>query len=144
MTKDMTVEFDVFGNVWLHLVGMGLWIAQQLLGPELVLMPSMSVSAGIPSEQEFVAAYCRERGCNPPDQLEWTFCIALSLFRCAAIVAGVGARARMGNASSRNALQVCWCTGCTRRFLCLPRQDCKARPGRNPSDRCSICFELTN
>lgn len=63
-------------------------------------------SAGVPSEQEFVAAYCSQRGCAPPDKLEWTFCIALSLFRCAAIVAGVGARARMGNASSKHALQV--------------------------------------
>lgn len=63
-------------------------------------------SAGVPLEQEFVAAYCRQRGCAPPDKLEWTFCIALSLFRCAAIVAGVGARARMGNASSKDALQV--------------------------------------
>ncbi|KAK9844638.1 hypothetical protein WJX74_005074 [Apatococcus lobatus] len=71
------------------------------------IFPALSepLPAGIPSEQEFIEAYCRERGCTAPDKLEWTFCIALSLFRCAAIVAGIGARARMGNASSKNALQ---------------------------------------
>ncbi|KAK9865825.1 hypothetical protein WJX84_007338 [Apatococcus fuscideae] len=71
------------------------------------IFPALSepLAAGIPSEQDFVAAYCKERGCDLPGELEWTFCIALSLFRCAAIVAGVGARARMGNASSKDALR---------------------------------------
>ena len=41
MAKDMAVEFDVFGCLWLHLLGMGFWITQQLLWPELVLMSSI-------------------------------------------------------------------------------------------------------
>ena len=43
-------------------------------------------------------------------QADWPFYMGLSLFRAAAILAGVGARAAQGNASSRIAAQVggCW------------------------------------
>jgi aminoglycoside phosphotransferase (APT) family kinase protein len=36
----------------------------------------------------------------------WSFFMALSLFRAAAILAGVGARAKLGNASSARAASV--------------------------------------
>ena len=59
---------------------------------------------GIPSEQEYVAAYCRRTGRDGiPD---WDFFMALSFFRLAAICQGVLARALQGNASSENALEV--------------------------------------
>ncbi|WP_419937067.1 phosphotransferase [Candidatus Palauibacter sp.] len=59
---------------------------------------------GIPSEEEYVAAYCRrtERAGVP----DWEFFMAFGLFRLAAICQGVYARAIQGNASSRNALEV--------------------------------------
>ena len=62
--------------------------------------------AGIPSEAEYVAMYCTAGGLAPPHPREWSFYIALALFRAAAILAGVGARARLGNASSKIASQV--------------------------------------
>jgi aminoglycoside phosphotransferase (APT) family kinase protein len=53
---------------------------------------------GIPTETEYVAAYCRRAGLERiPD---WTFLIAFSLFRYAAIAQGVYKRSLDGNASN--------------------------------------------
>jgi len=55
-------------------------------------------AAGIPSEAEYVAAYCRRSGLDGvPD---WPFLIAFSFFRIAAIVQGVYKRSLDGNASN--------------------------------------------
>ncbi|SES92364.1 phosphotransferase [Oceanicella actignis] len=55
-------------------------------------------ATGIPTEAEYVAAYCRRRGiAEIPD---WTFCLAFSFFRLAAILQGVYKRALDGNASN--------------------------------------------
>ena len=62
--------------------------------------------AGIPTEAEYVATYCKARSIPPPDAQTWSFFMALSLFRAAAILAGVGARAKLGNASSDRAAVV--------------------------------------
>ena len=56
---------------------------------------------GIPSEAEFVAAYCRLTGREGIS--DWTFFLAFSLFRLAAIVQGVYKRGLDGIASSDNA-----------------------------------------
>jgi len=53
---------------------------------------------GIPSEEDYVAAYCRRRGIGAIDN--WTFCLAFSFFRLAAICQGVYKRALDGNASN--------------------------------------------
>ena len=59
---------------------------------------------GIPSEEDYVAAYCRRTGRDGvPD---WNFFMAFGLFRLASICQGVYARAMQGNASSRNALEI--------------------------------------
>ena len=56
---------------------------------------------GIPAEDAFVASYCRKTGReNIPD---WTFYIAFSLFRIAAIVQGVYKRGLDGIASASDA-----------------------------------------
>ncbi len=53
---------------------------------------------GLPRETEYVAAYCRRAGLDGvPD---WTFLIAFSFFRIAAIAQGVYKRALDGNASN--------------------------------------------
>ena len=53
---------------------------------------------GLPTEAEYVAAYCRRSGLDRvPD---WTFLIAFSFFRVAAIVQGVYKRSLDGNASN--------------------------------------------
>lgn len=53
---------------------------------------------GLPSEAEYVARYCRRRGLSGIDN--WTFCLAFSFFRLAAICQGVYKRALDGNASN--------------------------------------------
>jgi aminoglycoside phosphotransferase (APT) family kinase protein len=56
------------------------------------------VAAGIPTEADYVAAYCRRTGLDHIPG--WTFLIAFSFFRVAAIVQGVFKRALDGNASN--------------------------------------------
>jgi aminoglycoside phosphotransferase (APT) family kinase protein len=58
---------------------------------------------GIPTEQDYLAAYARRTGRKEiPD---WNFFLAFSLFRLAAIVQGVYKRGLDGNASSETAKQ---------------------------------------
>lgn len=59
---------------------------------------------GIPSEAEYVKAYCQHRGIKHIDN--WTFYLAFSFFRLAAILQGVVKRAHDGNASSEKAMQL--------------------------------------
>ena len=58
---------------------------------------------GIPTESEFVEAYCRltHRGSIP----NWNFYLAFSAFRLASIVQGVYKRGIIGTASSKQALE---------------------------------------
>jgi aminoglycoside phosphotransferase (APT) family kinase protein len=57
---------------------------------------------GIPTEQEFLAAYCSHAGrTSLPD---WPFFLAFSCFRMAAITQGVYSRALQGNAADRKAI----------------------------------------
>lgn len=58
---------------------------------------------GIPSESAYVSWYCDERGIPVPAPADWAFFTALSLFRAAAILAGVYTRALAGSASSSGA-----------------------------------------
>ena len=53
---------------------------------------------GIPTEAEYVAAYCRRMGLK--DIPNWTFLIAFSFFRSIAIHQGVYKRSLDGNASN--------------------------------------------
>ncbi len=56
---------------------------------------------GIPSEEEFVAAYCRRVGrASVPDLM---YFVAFSFFRGAAIAQGIAMRAKLGNASGPDA-----------------------------------------
>ena len=58
---------------------------------------------GIPSEADYVAAYCRRTGrAGIP---HWNFYLAFSMFRLASILQGVYARGLQGNAASAHALQ---------------------------------------
>ena len=53
---------------------------------------------GLPTEQEYVASYCRRRNIETIDN--WFFYLAFSFFRLAAILQGVYKRAVDGNASN--------------------------------------------
>jgi len=58
---------------------------------------------GIPTEEEFLAEYCRLSGrCSIPN---WNFYLAFSFFRLASILQGVYKRGIMGNASSTEAIE---------------------------------------
>ena len=56
---------------------------------------------GIPSEHEFLSAYCRRVGRGGVPDL--TFFVAFSFFRGAAIAQGIAMRAKLGNASGPDA-----------------------------------------
>lgn len=60
---------------------------------------------GIPTEREYVAAYCRRTGREGIAARDWEYYMAYNMFRIAAILQGVLARALQGNASSAEALQ---------------------------------------
>ncbi|KAG2491860.1 hypothetical protein HYH03_009814 [Edaphochlamys debaryana] len=68
--------------------------------------PHGALPEGIPEEAAYLEAYCRAAGVPPPPPADWAFYLALSLFRLLAILAGVQARAKQGNASSANAARV--------------------------------------
>jgi aminoglycoside phosphotransferase (APT) family kinase protein len=58
---------------------------------------------GVPTEDEYVAAYCRRTGRNAiPD---WDVYLIFNMFRIAAILHGVLSRALQGNAASQNAVE---------------------------------------
>ncbi|SEA49864.1 phosphotransferase [Microbulbifer marinus] len=59
---------------------------------------------GIPSEQEYVATYCKRMGIEKIDN--FSFYVAFSFFRLAAIIQGVAKRAVDGNASNKNAAEM--------------------------------------
>jgi aminoglycoside phosphotransferase (APT) family kinase protein len=59
---------------------------------------------GIPSEPEYVARYCHRTGIDGIDH--WTFYLAFSFFRLAAIIQGVAKRAVDGNASNARAAEL--------------------------------------
>jgi aminoglycoside phosphotransferase (APT) family kinase protein len=59
---------------------------------------------GLPSEQDFLARYCARTGREAISG--WSFYLAFSLFRLAAIAQGIAARAAQGNASASDAAQV--------------------------------------
>jgi alkylation response protein AidB-like acyl-CoA dehydrogenase len=77
--------------------------AQQI--PNLPALPR-PLPAGIPTEEQYIQMYCKARGLQYPLNADWSFYLALALFRLASILAGVGARAKAGNASSRIAAEM--------------------------------------
>jgi aminoglycoside phosphotransferase (APT) family kinase protein len=71
--------------------------AAMKLGLEGLDLPSL----GIPSEEEYVAAYCRRTGRTGIPHLD--FYVAFNMFRLAAILHGIRGRIARGNASSAHA-----------------------------------------
>jgi aminoglycoside phosphotransferase (APT) family kinase protein len=58
---------------------------------------------GIPTEADYVAAYCRRTGRAPIEPRVWEFCMAYNLFRIACIRQGIMRRMIEGTAASRHA-----------------------------------------
>jgi aminoglycoside phosphotransferase (APT) family kinase protein len=61
---------------------------------------------GIPTEAEYVAAYCRRTGRAPISGSAWEYYIVFNMFRLVGILQGITARARQGNASSQQAIEM--------------------------------------
>jgi len=59
---------------------------------------------GIPDEAALITHYCTERGVKAPEH--WTFYLAFSFFRLAAILQGVYKRGLDGNASNERAIRM--------------------------------------
>jgi aminoglycoside phosphotransferase (APT) family kinase protein len=59
---------------------------------------------GIPSEADYVAAYCARVGRPPIERAAWEFHLAFSMFRLAAILQGIAKRAEDGTAASAEAV----------------------------------------
>jgi aminoglycoside phosphotransferase (APT) family kinase protein len=59
------------------------------------------IALGIPSEKDYVGAYCRRTG--RADVGDWDFCIAFALFRLAAIAQGIMGRVIAGTANDPHA-----------------------------------------
>ncbi|MGO9851605.1 MAG: phosphotransferase [Steroidobacteraceae bacterium] len=60
---------------------------------------------GIPTESDYVGAYCRRVGRGPIDPRLWEFCLTYNLFRLAAILHGILGRVTDGTAASARALE---------------------------------------
>jgi aminoglycoside phosphotransferase (APT) family kinase protein len=68
------------------------------------LAEAASADSGIPTEREYVEAYCRYTGrSGVPD---WNFYLAFVIFRYAGIAQGVYKRGLQGNASSQEAMSL--------------------------------------
>jgi aminoglycoside phosphotransferase (APT) family kinase protein len=61
-------------------------------------------SLGIPTEEDYLAAYCRHTGRGPI--ADWDFYIVYSLFRLAAIMQGIAKRAIEGTAAGDDAAEL--------------------------------------
>ena len=59
---------------------------------------------GIPTENEYVDAYCKRAGRAPIESLD--FYLAYNLFRTAAILQGIAGRVRDGTAASQHAREM--------------------------------------
>ena len=59
---------------------------------------------GLPTEEEYVAAYCRRVG--RPSIPQWNYYVAFSLFRLAAIAQGVYRRGLQGNSSNPESVKM--------------------------------------
>jgi aminoglycoside phosphotransferase (APT) family kinase protein len=70
---------------------------------ERSVMRVTGVPEGIPTEDEYVQAYCRLMGRPNVEYSEWAFCVAFSFFRVAAILHGISGRVAEGNAASAQA-----------------------------------------
>ncbi len=68
------------------------------------LMGVNPTDLGIPTEEEYVAAYCKRVGIEKIDN--WSFYLCFSFFRLGAIAQGVAKRAADGNASNKAAGKV--------------------------------------
>ena len=59
---------------------------------------------GIPTEDAYVAAYCRRTGRDGIAPSDWEYYMVFNMFRLVGILQGIAHRAQQGNASSEHAV----------------------------------------
>ena len=72
--------------------------------PNIPGLLGRALPPGLPSEEDYIAGYCRAAGLTEIPQYD--FHLAFSFFRFAAIAQGIYARWKSGNAAAPNAEQV--------------------------------------
>lgn len=60
---------------------------------------------GIPTEEEYVAAYCRRTGRSEISKVDWEYYMVFNMFRLVGILQGITKRALLGNAASADAVE---------------------------------------
>ena len=82
------------------------WRMPQTAGTSSGGMGELDLPAlGIPTEEEYIAAYCRRTGRDGIDNIDYYF--AYNFFRIAGILQGIVGRVRDGTAASEHAAQSC-------------------------------------
>ncbi|KAF3456262.1 hypothetical protein FNV43_RR00912 [Rhamnella rubrinervis] len=95
-------ELSTLGNQMCDVACISLIYVVDLVSDDARLGKGLEFSGipeGIPSQAEYLAEYCSSAQGKPWPVAEWKFYIAFSLFRGAAIFAGIFSRWIMGNAS---------------------------------------------
>ena len=60
---------------------------------------------GIPTEDDYVKAYCRRTGRGEISKDDWEYYMMFNMFRLVGILQGIAKRAQLGNASSADAAE---------------------------------------
>lgn len=97
-------ELSTLGNPIADLAYFCMCLRLPADGQIVGLQGTNRAASGLPDEEAIVAQYCALRGI--PAIRDWSFYLAMSFFRLAAIVQGVKKRAMDGNASHANAREV--------------------------------------
>ena len=62
-------------------------------------------SLGIPTEEEYLAAYCRRTGRSDISRSDWEYYMVFNMFRLVGILQGIAKRAVLGNAANADAVK---------------------------------------
>jgi aminoglycoside phosphotransferase (APT) family kinase protein len=60
---------------------------------------------GIPTEEQYLAAYCRRTGRHNVSRSDWEYTMVFNMFRLVGILQGITKRALLGNAASADAVE---------------------------------------
>lgn len=97
-------ELSTLGHPFADLAYLCMQMRLPSLGAVKGLRGKDTQALGIPSEQEYIETYCQRMGIEKIEN--FSFYIAFSFFRLAAIIQGVAKRAQDGNASNEHAAEL--------------------------------------
>lgn len=97
-------ELSTLGHPFADLAYLCMQMRMPTIGAVKGLKGKDTQALGIPSEQKYIETYCRRMGIQKIEN--FSFYIAFSFFRLAAIIQGVAKRSLDGNASNENAAEL--------------------------------------